>query len=120
VVVLNGQPLFVCRYHMVKGHWQIIQHVSSEKYEEGRTEAIAIADAPKDIVKTACKAAKLIGKGLYGVDMKYTGGKSYVIEINDNPNIEAGKDDAAEGDVIYEKLIDYFAAEVRKVVNNER
>jgi glutathione synthase/RimK-type ligase-like ATP-grasp enzyme len=119
IVTLKGEPLFACRYHMARGHWQIIQHFSGGKYDEGRTEAVALSEVPKQILKTACKATALIGTGLYGVDMKFLDGKSYIMEINDNPNIEEGKDDVAEGDIIYEKIIDYFAGEVRSIMQGE-
>ena len=46
--------------------------------------------APSAVVSTALKAANLIGDGLYGVDIKQVGRKCYVIEVNDNPNIDAG------------------------------
>lgn len=113
VVILDNQPLFVCRYHMANGHWQIIKHEADGKWDEGQTEAVAIKDTPKDILKTAIKATKSIGTGLYGVDMKLYNDKPYVIEINDNPNIDAGKDDAKEGDVIYDTIIDYFIRQIK-------
>jgi glutathione synthase/RimK-type ligase-like ATP-grasp enzyme len=49
-----------------------------------------VEDAPQDVVQIALKAANLIGNGLYGVDLKQVDGKIYVIEINDNPSIDAG------------------------------
>ena len=85
VVVLDNKPLFVCRYHMVSGHWQIIKHESDGQWDEGNTEAVAIQDTPKDILKIAIKATKLIGSGLYGVDMKFYQNKPYIIEICSAP-----------------------------------
>ena len=46
-----------------------------------------------NVIATALKAANLVGKGLYGVDLKQIGSKYYVIEVNDNPSIEAGCED---------------------------
>ena len=42
----------------------------------------------------ALLAANLIGDGLYGVDMKMTARGPVVIEVNDNPNIDAGAEDS--------------------------
>ena len=41
----------------------------------------------------ALEAAGLIGDGLYGVDVKQNEDGVYVIEVNDNPNLEAGVED---------------------------
>lgn len=114
VVILDNQPLFVCRYHMASGHWQIIKHDNNGQWDEGATEAVAIRETPKDILKAAIKATKAIGSGLYGVDMKFYDNKPYIIEVNDNPNIEAGKDDTKEGDVIYDRIIDYFIRQIKE------
>lgn len=57
---------------------------------------------------TAVKAANLIGKGLYGVDLKMVDDKAYVIEINDNPSIDHGLEDAIIGDEMYYRLLNHF------------
>lgn len=107
VTVLDGKPLFVCKYHMVPGHWQI-RHATSRGARYGRVEAVPRDEAPRDVVKLACRASKLIGEGLYGVDLKQTKSGPVVIEVNDNPNIDIGYDDAAEGPIIYEELVEWF------------
>ena len=56
-------------------------------------------------VRTAVKAASLVGDGLYGVDLKQVGRRVLVIEINDNPTIESGEDDAILGDALYETIL---------------
>ena len=33
--VLDGEPLFACKYKMARGHWQIIKHEADGKYTEG-------------------------------------------------------------------------------------
>jgi glutathione synthase/RimK-type ligase-like ATP-grasp enzyme len=60
------------------------------------------------VVKLAARAARLIGDGLYGVDLKVVRGKPVVIEINDNPNIDAGVEDAALGDELYRRVMQHF------------
>ncbi|MBX3357183.1 MAG: RimK family protein [Phycisphaeraceae bacterium] len=93
VGVLNRKPLFVSKYHMARGHWQIVQTDSAGKKDFGKVETMAVSEAPKRVVNLAVKAANLIGDGLYGVDLKQVKGKCYVMEVNDNPNIDSGYED---------------------------
>lgn len=60
------------------------------------------------MVDVALKAANLIGDGLYGVDLKQRGDEVFVIEINDNPNIESGVEDAYLKDELYRTVINEF------------
>jgi glutathione synthase/RimK-type ligase-like ATP-grasp enzyme len=99
--VLDRQPLFACKYFMARKHWQIIQHKVGGRVEEGNVETLAIGDVPEKVLRTGLKAANLIGNGLYGVDLKQIGDKIYVIEINDNPSIDAGLEDEVAGDDLY-------------------
>jgi glutathione synthase/RimK-type ligase-like ATP-grasp enzyme len=108
--ILDRKPLFACRYFMVPGHWQIVQHGSV--YQEGRVEAVPIEDAPQQVVETALKAANLIGDGFYGVDLKQRGQHCYVIEINDNPNVDAGNEDGVLGDALYRDIMNLFCRRI--------
>jgi glutathione synthase/RimK-type ligase-like ATP-grasp enzyme len=105
VGVLNRQVLYVCKYYMSARHWQIVNHQAKGKPREGGFETLAVEDAPPAVVKTALKAANLIGDGLYGVDLKQIGTKVMVIEVNDNPNIDAGIEDAVLGKTLYETIL---------------
>ncbi|MFR6033296.1 MAG: hypothetical protein ACLUKN_09060 [Bacilli bacterium] len=50
----------------------------------------------------ALKMANLIGDGLYGVDLKETSdGRILMIEVNDNPNIDANIEDKVVGQKLY-------------------
>jgi glutathione synthase/RimK-type ligase-like ATP-grasp enzyme len=106
--ICDGQPLFACKYHMASGHWQIVNHADAGDDRYGLFETIPVELAPKSVVRTALKAADLIGNGLYGVDIKQTNGKCYVIEINDNPNIDAGVEDQALKDEMYRRIMEVF------------
>lgn len=108
--VLNGKPIFACRYYMAKEHWQIVQHRDKGAPVEGDSDTLDVAVVPPDIVQTALRAAAIIGNGLYGVDLKQTDRGIVVIEVNDNPNIDAGIEDSALGDALYEIVIDEFVA----------
>jgi len=106
--VLNGEPLYACKYYMAKGHWQIYYHKNSGKSRSGMAEAIPIYKVPKAILRTAVKATSLIGKGLYGVDLKMINDKAVIIEINDNPSIDHGVEDTILGDELYYRIINHF------------
>jgi glutathione synthase/RimK-type ligase-like ATP-grasp enzyme/gamma-glutamyl:cysteine ligase YbdK (ATP-grasp superfamily) len=116
ITVLDGKPLFAARYFMARGHWQI-RSGTAEAEDYGRVEAVPRAAAPRPVVELALRAASLIGSGLYGVDIKETPRGPVVIEINDNPNLDRGEEDTADGDVIYEDLVAYF---IRKVEETAR
>lgn len=105
--VLDQRPLFVCRYYMAPGHWQVIKHEPQRMFE-GKTEALSVGEAPDDVVKIAVQAANLMGDGFYGVDLKQVGSQCYVIEINDNPNVDAGNEDAVLGDALYREVMGVF------------
>ena len=94
--LLDGEPLFACKYYMAKGHWQIYNHAHDDTGRNlcGAWETVPIYKAPQKVLDTAVKAAALIGKGLYGVDLKLINGRAVVIEINDNPSIDHEVEDA--------------------------
>lgn len=106
--ILDGSPLFACKYYMAKGHWQIYNHAETGKNLCGPWETIPIYQVPSKVIDLALKAAALIGKGLYGVDLKVIDGKPMVIEINDNPSIEHKVEDAILGDELYYRILNYF------------
>lgn len=107
VAVLDRRPLFVCRYFMAPGHWQIHKYEPGS-HVEGRTEAVSVGEAPQAVVKTALRAANLIGSGLYGLDLKQLGERCVVMEINDNPSIEAGNEDGLLKDALYREVMGVF------------
>lgn len=103
--VLDDQPLFACKYYMAKGHWQIYNWKAKRSEKEGNAETLPIHEVPQKVLKYALKAAALMGDGLYGVDLKVVGNKVYVIEVNDNPNIDVGVEDRIGGAEIYRKIM---------------
>ena len=62
-------------------------------------------DAPKHVLLTALKACKAMGDGFYGVDLKELDGKVYVIEVNDNPNVDFLVEDVILKDELYRRII---------------
>ena len=103
--ILDQAPLFACKYYMAKGHWQIYDWANKSQENWGNSETVPIENVPEIIVKTAMKAASLIGDGLYGVDLKMIDGQVYVIEINDNPNIDEGIEDLVLKDELYNRIM---------------
>ena len=113
VGILDGEPLYVCKYFMASEHWQIVNWNSDKQQQEGAVESVAFYQAPAELISTALKATALIGQGLYGVDMKEVDGKFYVIEINDNPNIDAGIEDKIMKDKLYSVIMEVFLTRIK-------
>ena len=113
VTVLDRRVLFVCKYFMAPGHWQVHKY-EHDNHWEGKTLALSIGEAPRVVVDTALRAANLIGDGLYGVDLKLVGERCYVIEINDNPNVEAGCEDQVLKEALYREVMGVFLRRIRE------
>jgi glutathione synthase/RimK-type ligase-like ATP-grasp enzyme len=115
VGVLDRHPLYVCRYYMAPNHWQIHKTGSNGEHQYGRVETLPVPFAPSVIVRTAVRAANLIGDGLYGVDLKQDGRHCLVMEINDNPNLDAGVEDAALKDDLYLAIMQVFLKRIENI-----
>lgn len=106
--VLDRQPLYACQYLMSKAHWQIVKHHDSGGFTEGGFKTWSVDEVPAEVVDTALKAAGLIGDGLYGVDLKQTEAGVFVIEVNDNPSIDAGVEDKVLKGALYDRIMAEF------------
>ncbi len=112
VGVLAGQPLFVCQYTMAKKHWQIVRHRENGKPIEGGFKTFPIDQVPPEVLDAGVRAASLIGDGLYGVDLKETPDGVFVIEINDNPNLEHGVEDSVSKSDLWNRLTRWFTTRI--------
>jgi glutathione synthase/RimK-type ligase-like ATP-grasp enzyme len=112
--VLNDRPIYACKYYMTKGHWQIYNHAKQGQDQTGDTETFPISKVPKHVISTALKISHQVGNSLYGVDLKEKNGKAYVIEINDNPNIDHGVEDAILGQDLYHIIINEFVRRIEE------
>ena len=113
--ILDNKAIFACRYFMAKDHWQIYNWDASKKDDQdGNADCMAIEDVPKKVLDVALKSAKLMGMGLYGIDVKEVNGKPLVIEINDNPNIDFGVEDGFYGDQVYIQIITALKNRIEK------
>lgn len=103
VGVLEGEVIYTCKYLFPKGGWRI-RDIVNNRVVWGEVKAVSRENAPSKLKKIALKATKCVGNGLYGVDVKQVGEEFYVIEVNDNPTIMHGMEDAKDRD-IYERII---------------
>jgi glutathione synthase/RimK-type ligase-like ATP-grasp enzyme len=112
VGVLAGEALYACRYHMVPGHWQIVARDGATKYRYGKTESVPLDEVPRRVLRLAVRAARAMGDSLYGVDLKQVKRQVVVIEVNDNPNLDAGCEDAVLGEELYARIARVLLARV--------
>lgn len=109
VGVLNNDVLYVCKYMIPRGKWK---HGAKLRGKPtviwGRTVSLHKKDMPEGLREAALKACSVVGKGLYGVDIKRVDGDYVVVEVNDNPSIYAGYEDSMDKD-IYQRIIAYLS-----------
>lgn len=110
--VLDRKPLYACRYFMAAKHWQIIKRDKAGKTTEGKYDCVPLEEVPKNVLRTCLRAANLIGDGLYGVDAKDANGRCYIIEVNDNPSIDAGVEDSLLGPALYDRVVAVMLARI--------
>lgn len=115
VGVLDKKPLYVCKYHMAKNHWQIVRRDARGETFYGKVDTLSVEEAPKKVVDLALKAANTIGDGLYGVDLKQSGDRIYVIEVNDNPNINTGYEDRVLKQELYDHIMNVFLQRLERI-----
>ena len=120
IVLLDGEPLFACKYRMARGHWQILKHEDGRRPREGGFSAIALDRLPDDVAEAARGAAEAMGQGLYGVDLKETRDGLFVIEVNDNPNLIHGTEDRGEGDAPWLRIFSWFGERMAGCVQQHR
>lgn len=112
VGIFDRRPLFVAKYFMAPGHWKVNKVIEGGKLVDGKTEAMTIGEAPEQVINTALRAANLIGRSLYGADLKQVDDRVYLIEVNCNPNIDAGNEDQVLGDVLYREVLGVLARRI--------
>ncbi len=63
--LLDGEPLFACKYFMAKGHWQIYCHYDSGRSRCGLVDTIPIYQVPRKVLDTAVKATSFLSEKDY-------------------------------------------------------
>jgi glutathione synthase/RimK-type ligase-like ATP-grasp enzyme len=112
VGILCGRAIYAARYHIPKGAWRIHDRPEGEQRKQwARVERIPLTQVPRDVMRIAITSAESIGRGLYGVDLKETDdGRTVVIEVNDNPNVDWDSELPA-GSPMFGKMLDLVATE---------
>jgi glutathione synthase/RimK-type ligase-like ATP-grasp enzyme len=103
--VINGELLYACRYIIPSETFKIQASVNGHiVYCD--VESVPAYQIPPAVITLGKMAGNAIGKGMYGVDIKESNGKLYVIEVNDNPSLEGGED--AHYPDMFHKIISYL------------
>jgi len=113
--ILDRRPLFACRYYMAEKHWQIVGKDKRGNDTYGDSETLPVSKVPKRVIRVALRAANLIGDGLYGVDLKQIGQEILIMEVNDNPNIDAGIEDEVLQEELYFRIMEVFSKRVENL-----
>jgi glutathione synthase/RimK-type ligase-like ATP-grasp enzyme len=109
VGILNNEVLYVCKYMIPKGRWKHGAKLRGKPtFTWGKTISMKKEKTPQNLREIALKACRVVGKGLYGVDLKEVEGDYVVVEVNDNPSIYAGFEDRQDKD-LYTKIIGYLS-----------
>jgi glutathione synthase/RimK-type ligase-like ATP-grasp enzyme len=109
--IFDRRPLFAAKYFMAPGHWKVVVE-DQQKLIEGKTQAMTIGEVPEQVLNTAVRAANLVGRSLYGADLKQVGDRVYLIEVNVNPNVDAGNEDQVLGEALYREVLGVFARRI--------
>jgi glutathione synthase/RimK-type ligase-like ATP-grasp enzyme len=110
VTILDGKILFVVKYVMAEGAWRI-----HDRDEEGRESLCTVvgvqpSQVNPNLLRVALAAGAAIGTSLYGVDVKEFDDGFMVIEVNDNPNIDAGLEDSNNPE-LYRNVVRHLVGE---------
>ena len=87
---------------------QIVKHRPDGSSREGGFRTFELDQAPPDLIDIAVRAARPIGEGFYGIDIKETERGFIVMEVNDNPNLEHGIEDQVGKDEIWTRVLKWF------------
>ncbi|WP_319531610.1 GNAT family N-acetyltransferase [uncultured Cohaesibacter sp.] len=114
--VIDGEPLYACKYYMVSGNWKIYEYENDGSVQSGDSETVPISEVPKAVLEVALNGTRLIGNGFYGVDIKETPSGPCIIEINDNPSIDYGIEDAVLGQDLYQRVMAVLVSRVGRII----
>jgi glutathione synthase/RimK-type ligase-like ATP-grasp enzyme len=110
VVILGGKVLFVVKYVMSPGAWRIHDRDDSGRPNLCTVQSVEKSQVDPRLIQIALKAGAAIGSSFYGIDIKELDDGFMVIEVNDNPTIDAGSEDLNNPEV-YRNVIRHLANE---------
>jgi len=99
--VCNSRAIFAIRYHYPAGSWKISARDPDGRVTFGMAEPVSMERLPSAVKKSAIDAAAAIGSGLYGVDVKETPDGIFVLEVNDNPDIDGNAEASIDPESVY-------------------
>jgi glutathione synthase/RimK-type ligase-like ATP-grasp enzyme len=108
IITLAGRVLAIMKYQFVQDKWKLMERGGQGEY--ARVIPFTAETAPAGLSAVALAAANATGQSLYGIDIKEVDGAFFVIEVNDNPNIDANAEDQANP-LIYQEIVRYLAGE---------
>lgn len=111
--ILDRKPLYACKYFMAKDHWQIL-FWQGTILKDGDHESVPIDKVPEKILKLALRTAGLMGDGFYGLDIKQTKKQIMVIEVNDNPSVDANIEDEILKEELYARIMRCILQRIKK------
>src|SRR3954451_20879248 len=82
---------------------------ATSSFSNPSRDAYPLQNVPAGVIETAQRAARLVGDGLYGVDLKQQGARTCVIEVNANPDIDSECEAALPASRVWLRLADWFA-----------
>ena len=110
VGVLAREPVYVCQYTIPRKRWKILTYSPEGRAIYGPVVAFELDKVNPRLLEVAVKAADAIGHGFYGVDLKQIENDYVVIEVNDNPTVNAGDEDQ-RAPHLYDRLVRYLMGE---------
>jgi glutathione synthase/RimK-type ligase-like ATP-grasp enzyme len=110
VTILGGKVLSVVKYVMQKGTWRIHDRDDAGKISLCSVETVEKSQVDPRLVQVSLQAGNAIGRSLYGIDVKEIDDAFVVIEVNDNPNIDAGSEDTGNPEV-YRNVVRHLTGE---------
>lgn len=110
VTILDGKVLFVVKYVMAPGAWRAHDRDDAGRPNLSVVQSVEKAQIDPRLISVALRAGNSIGRSLYGVDIKEFDEGFMVIEVNDNPNIDAGEEDMNNPEV-YRNIVRHLAGE---------
>ena len=108
VITLAGRILATVKYEFVQDKWKTMERGPAGEWS--RTVPVSRDAASPRLIEVALAAADAISGSLHGIDVKEIDGEYFVIEVNDNPTIDAGGEDRANSE-IYAEIIRYLAGD---------
>jgi glutathione synthase/RimK-type ligase-like ATP-grasp enzyme len=117
VGVLDGEVLYACQYIIPQETFKIQATVNGH-IVYCAVKSLPLDRVPAPVLETAVAAARAIGRGFYGVDIKDRDGIPFVIEVNDNPSLEGGEDEHSPG--LYRRIIGHLLGDGGKAAGTAR